>query len=1085
MAMDTPSFKEDHISQIPALQLLMKMGYNYLTPDEALAARGGRSSNVLLEGIMKEHLREANKINYKGKEFYFTDANINTAVLALRDLPIQDGYIQANIAFYDLITLGKSLDQAVLGDKKSFTFHYIDWKHPENNVYHVTEEYNVLRTNRTDTYRPDIVLFINGIPIAVIECKSPKIKDPLDKSIEQHLRNQQEDGIRGLYHYSNILIGLATEHAKFATTGTSMEFWSVWREAFKSREQETAFTQQLTALKNKPLPSDERTVLFKERFKYVLQYFNELEANEVAVTEQDKLLYCLCRPERILDLMLNYIVYDDGEKKIARYQQYFAIKDTLSRIQQTDSTGKRTGGVIWHTQGSGKSLTMVMLAEQISTVAKEPQIIMVTDRIDLDDQISGTFKKCGMDVKQATSGRNLVELLNTTKDIVITTVIHKFESAVNQADAILKSNDIFILVDEGHRTQYGKFNTKMRKMFPNACFIAFTGTPLMKAEKNTANRFGGIIGNPYTINDAVKDKAVVPLLYEGRMNLIDVNAKPLDTYFSQVSEPLSDYGKGQLKKKFSRLDIINKADLVIYERSIDIVKNFCDNFQLPDSDHPQKALLVAPNKISAIKYRDYIEEFCNTNPRYKVNCEVLISAPDMREGEEDAFEKADDKVKAFWNAMMDRFKRPEDYDKNIINAFKKKEYPEMLIVVDKLLTGFDAPCATVLYLTRPLKEHTLLQAIARVNRLYPGKDYGYIIDYFGNLKNLDEALTTYSGLENFDEEDLKGAITAVNKEVQKLPQAHSEVWDIFKTIKNRYDATAYKNYLFDDAIRYQFYEKLSAFGRILKLAYTTMEYELHTPDNIKKKHREDYKFFLNLREVVKYSYSDDLKYEDFEPQVQKLVDKHITTEGEIVVLTNSVNIFDKELMEKEVERIAGKAAKADHIASKTIRSINLKMNEDPVFYKRLSQLIKETIDAYHAGRLSEVEYLDKVTSYESNFTTRRQDNIPSEIADSDVQIAFFNQVNAILENSLKDRTDKIQVSAAISLGIDNAIKSIIFDTDALIVDWEHNSDIQGKLRIALDDFLFDAKATYGIEMTNKEIDLLEEECLKIAKARYK
>ncbi len=1083
--MDTPSFREDHISQLPALQLLMKMGYKYLTPAEALTARGGRSSNVLLEGIMKEHLREANKINYRDNEYYFTDTNINTAILALRDLPIQDGYIQANIAFYDLITLGKSLDQAIQGDKKSFTFHYIDWKHPENNVYHVTEEYSVLRPGRTDTYRPDIVLFINGIPIAVIECKSPQIKDPIDKAIEQHMRNQQDDGIRSLYHYSNLVIGLATEQAMYATTHTKKEFWSVWREAFKSKEQEATFTQQLTTLKDTPLPSDERTVLFKERFKYVLQHFNKLEANEQAITEQDKLLYCLCRPSRILDLMLNYVVYDDGEKKIARYQQYFAIKDTLARIQNTDSVGRRTGGVIWHTQGSGKSLTMVMLAEQISTVVKEPQIVMVTDRVDLDDQIFGTFRKCGMQVKQATSGRNLVELLNEQKDIVITTVIHKFESAVNQADAILKSNDIFILVDEGHRTQYGQFNIKMRKMFPNACFIAFTGTPLMKSEKNTAGKFGGIIGNPYTITDAVKDKAVVPLLYEGRMNLIDVYSKPLDAYFSIVSEPLSDYGKNQLKRKFSRLDIINRADLVIYERAIDIAKNFCDNFQLPDADYPQKALLVAPNKISAIKYRDYIEEFCETNPKYKINCEVLISAPDMREGEEDAFEKADDKVKAFWKAMMDRYKKPEDYEKNIINGYKKKDFPEMLIVVDKLLTGFDAPCATVLYLTRPLKEHTLLQAIARVNRLYPGKEYGYIVDYFGNLKNLDDALSTYSGLAEFDEEDLKGAIAAVNKEVLKLPQAHSEVWDIFKTIKNKYDATAYKNLLFDDAARYQFYEKLSAFGRLLKLAYTTMQYELQTPEAIKKKYREDYKFFLSLREVVKYSYSDDLKYEDFEPQVQKLVDKHITTEGEIVVLTKSVNIFDKELMEKEMERIAGKAAKADHIASKTMRAINVRMNEDPVFYKKLSQLIKETIDAYHAGRLSEVEYLNKTMAYENDFTNRRQDNIPTEIADNDIQIAFYNQANVILETTLKDNASKTQIATAISMGIDETIRSIIFDRNALIVDWEHNNDIQGKLRIALDDFLFDAKALHCINITDADIDLVEEECLKIAKARYK
>ncbi len=193
--MQLPSFIEDHISQIPALQLLMKLGYRYLKPEEALEARGNRSSNVLLETILKKQLREINKIEYKGKEFPFSESNINSSILALRDLPLQDGFLAANQAFYDLVTLGKSLEQNVLGDKKSFSFNYIDWNNPDNNVYHVTEEYSVLRSERTDTYRPDVILFINGIPMVVIECKSPKIKHPIDQSIEQHLRNQQEDGI--------------------------------------------------------------------------------------------------------------------------------------------------------------------------------------------------------------------------------------------------------------------------------------------------------------------------------------------------------------------------------------------------------------------------------------------------------------------------------------------------------------------------------------------------------------------------------------------------------------------------------------------------------------------------------------------------------------------------------------------------------------------------------------------------------------------------------------------------------------------------------------------------------------------------
>jgi type I restriction enzyme R subunit len=465
--MELPSFIEDHISQIPALQLLMKLGYKYLTPDEALEARGNRSSNVLLEAILKKHLQEINKIEYRGKEFAFNEANINTAILALRDLPLQDGFLSANQAFYDLVTLGKSLEQTVLGDKKSFSFKYIDWGHPENNVYHVTEEYAVLRSERTDTYRPDVILFINGIPMVVIECKSPKIKHPIDQGIEQHLRNQQEDGIRSLYYYSNLVVSLAVNEARYATTATSKEFWSVWKEQFRNRQEEELYLQTLQQFKNEPLPDNDRTVLFKERFRYVLQYFNQLEQEDLTITEQDKLLYNLCRKDRLLDLMYHFVLFDDGMKKITRYQQYFAVKWTLERISKIQPDGKRLGGVIWHTQGSGKSLTMVMLAQLIAMHPdiKNPKIVMVTDRVDLDDQITETFKKCGKPVMNAATGEKLLELLESNSDAIITTIINKFQSAATKAKEVFNSNNIFVLVDESHRTQYGTFNVKMQKVF--------------------------------------------------------------------------------------------------------------------------------------------------------------------------------------------------------------------------------------------------------------------------------------------------------------------------------------------------------------------------------------------------------------------------------------------------------------------------------------------------------------------------------------------------------------------------------------------------------------------------------------------
>lgn len=1073
--MSTPSFIEEHISQIPALQLLIKLGYNYLTPQQSLEARSNRSSNVLLEGILKRQLQQINKIEYKNKEFQFTDTNINTAILTLRDLPLQDGFTAANKFFYELITLGKSLEQNILGDKKSFSFKYIDWEHPENNVYHVTEEFEVLRTGRTDTYRPDIILFINGIPMVVIECKSPTLKTPIDQAVEQSLRNQKDDGIRSLFQYSNIVMGLAVHQAKYGTTSTRKEFWGVWKEQFRTKEEEDNYLLELQQLKNAPLPDTDRTVLFKERFRFVLQYFHELENNEIIVTEQDKLLVNLCSKDRLLDIIYHFILFDNGEKKICRYQQYFAVKFTLQRIENILPNGARRGGVIWHTQGSGKSLTMVMLAQLIAMdpKIKNPKLLLVTDRVDLDDQITETFKKCGKQVKQANTGKHLVKLLKDKDDGIITTIINKFEAAIKIAEPFT-SNNIFVLVDEGHRSQYNNFNVYMQRVFPNACFVAFTGTPLMKREKNTAAKFGGLI-DVYSIKDAVEDKAVVPLLYEGRHNVMEVNEKPLDNYFDRVAEDLTEYGKASLKRTFSAKNKIVQSLSFIENTAWDISKHFVDNIQGTGF----KGQLVAPNKLSAIRYRDILKEIG------KISVELLISAPDTREGDTDAFEESDDKVRAFYKAMMDKYGSQDNYEKSIINGFKKQEEPEIIIVVDKLLTGFDAPVNRVLYLTRNLKEHTLLQAIARVNRLAPGKDYGLIIDYYGNLENLDGALKMYAGDDAYDDDDLIGTVTVVSKELEKLPQAHSELWDIFKVIKNKYDEPAYEELLSDEERRHTFYEKLSAFVRLLKLALSSVDFANNTSEKQIDKYKADAKFFLGLRVSVKRRFFDELDFKEYEAQVQKLIDKHITTDGEVLKITELVNIFDKDEREAEIEKITGKAAKADHIASRTIKAINVKMNDDPVFYKRLSELIKQAIKDFHNQRISEADFLAKAKDHESTFFTGKRDNVPAALKDNETAIAYYNLTTEEFKEKLANKGNKMDIAVEVALGIDTVIKNNLFEHGKQVIDWIKNDDIKGKITIEIDDLLFDLKSKFNIDFGFDHMDVLIADSIKVAESKYK
>jgi len=450
------------------------------------------------------------------------------------------GYIAACEAGYNLITLGKAFEQSFDGDKKSITLQYIDWKNIENNVFHVTEEYSVMRSTSKEHYRPDLVLFVNGIPLCVIECKRPDMKEPLKQAISQHLRNQQEDGIRALYVYSQLILSIATQEAAFATNATPEKFWAKWEDKFLTDAEEVTYRSDLQKLKNEPLTDTQKDKLFSDRFKYVRQYFDALENENILPTIQDEYLYGLCRPERLMDIVFNFVLFDNGEKKIARYQQFFAVKKSLQRIMGIEG-GRRKGGVIWHTQGSGKSLTMVMLAQAIAMepTIRNPKIVLVTDRTDLDSQITGTFRKCGKFVENAATGQRLVELLESKSDSVVTTIINKFVAAMKKISKPLESHDIFVLVDEGHRTQYGTFNIEMQKTLPNACFIAMTGTPLFRKDKSTAAKFGGII-DAYTVDQAVKDKAVVPLLYEGRLAKQDVNASPLDTFFTMVSEPLTE-----------------------------------------------------------------------------------------------------------------------------------------------------------------------------------------------------------------------------------------------------------------------------------------------------------------------------------------------------------------------------------------------------------------------------------------------------------------------------------------------------------------------------------------------------------------
>lgn len=1032
----------------------MRLGYTYLSPEEALAARGGKTSNVLLEDILRTQLKAINSIQAgSNKTTYFTDANIEAGIQALKDLPFQDGYITATQHAYQRLTLGKALEQSIDGDKKSFTLQYIDWQHPERNVYHVTEEYEVMCTGSRDHLRPDIVLFVNGIPLVVIECKRPDLKDAINQAISQHTRNQTEDGIRSLYVYSQLVLACATLQAKYGTTDTKAEFWSIWRE-------ETEDEQGLEALINQPLTEAESQALGATRTAEEMNAWTQRLSGDVKITEQDRYIFHLCRPSRLLALIKDYILFEGGRyKKIARYQQYFAIEKIIRRIRET-SEGKRRGGVIWHTQGSGKSLTMAMLARRIHQEIRNPKIVLVTDRIDLDTQITETFGQVEVPVHRARTGSQLVELLQSKSDAVVTTVINKFESAVERLGKTpLESADIFVLIDEGHRTQYGTFNVKMQKVLPNSCFLAFTGTPLMKKEKSTAQKFGGII-DAYTIRQAVEDGAIVPIIYEGRHAVQDVNQKALDRGFDHVSEDLAPYEVADLKRKYSRANLIGKTEQRIHEIARDISDHYSQNWGADRTGERSgfKGMVVTSDKATAIKYKKAFDLIG------KVTSEVIISPPDMREGYDDVHTGPSDEVVAFWKQMEN--KHGKDFEPAIINQFKKTDYPELLIVVDKLLTGFDEPRVVVMYLCRKLKDHTLLQAIARVNRVAKGKEWGFIIDYEGVLGDLDEAMNIYANLEEFEAADVEGTVLDIKSAIRRLPQVHSELNDFFRSLRNKYDIASYSNLLADKSIREPFYDKFSEFARCLKLAFSSLEFENNTPDPIKQRYKEDLKFFTQLRNAVSQVYSDKVDFSRYEKQLQKLLDQHVTTE-EIIRITEQVSILDTEAFDRELQKLIGDRAKAETIASRTTRYITERMEEDPVFYKKLSELVQQTIADLRAQRLSEADALKKLNQFREQAINRNDDDIPAALKEKSESIAFYRL--GLAAGSLSQ-----QQSIEFAKATDRIIR------EYLVVDWPHKLDVVRKMNFYIGEYLIDE-----VHLPIEKAEEIANQCMEIAKARYK
>ena len=1038
------NYNEFQDSQLPAIKLLKKLNWQYITPEEVFKARGELLSNVILNDILAEQLHKINHFEYKREKYKFSTGSVQGAINALKSVP-NEGVIRTNEHVYDLLTLGKSFNETVKGDRKAYTMKFIDWKNPENNTYHVTEEFVVegLKGKR----RPDIVLFVNGIPFVVIENKRRDKNLSLDEAISQSVGNQKEEAIPKLFHYAQILMAVQPNAAKYAVTGTDAKFWAVWKEDVENEVQ-----------------------------KLLKRTANNTQPEDRLVTEQDKALFALCQPERLLDMVYKYIVFDGPDKKICRYQQYFAVQETINRIKQRNKEGNRKGGVIWHTTGSGKSLTMVMLSKALALEEsiENPRVIIVTDRINLDKQIFKTFVNCGKSVKKAKSGSNLIELLQDKGNEIITTIIDKFNIASSRITFKEESQNIFVLVDESHRSQYGTAHAQMKRLLPNASYIGFTGTPLMKSEKNTSKKFGGFI-HKYTIDQAVKDGAVLPLLYEGRSAKLSINKAQIDKGFERLSENLSEDAQKDLKKKFSSISKIFESEHVVNEIAYDISKHYTQNWQ----GYGFKAQLAVPKIDTAIKYQKYFE--AQLDPTLKINTRVVFTPPDSRQDNDDVWSESSNESRNYWDQLMAKHRNQEEYENDVIAKFSDpSQEVELIIVVKKLLTGFDAPRNTVLYLARPLVAHNLLQAIARVNRLFKGKEHGHIIDYVGVLGKLDEALTEYSALEDFDDEDLTNALVDIKEEIRKVPVRHAEVAEIFNEVYNKNDIEALERHLAEKDLRDEFYDKLSSFAKTLQTALASDEfYQEFTTQQIGY-YKSELKKYQSLRISVQFRYAEVVSYKEYEPRIKKLLDTYIDAD-KVDVLTSDLNIFDKHQVQEALETYGkSPASKADFIAHQMKRVITENMEKDEAFYKKFSDLIERTIRDFNEGRIDEAKYLETILKARTNLNQGYQEGIPDILLHKPEARAFFGALNAVLSNKHGDNVVKEIVD-----NLANASVSISKIVEELTIrDWKRNLDVQRQMENDIEDYLISHRKDLGVEITFDEIDSILEKCLKVAKNNF-
>ncbi|MBC8139612.1 MAG: type I restriction endonuclease subunit R, partial [Fibrella sp.] len=520
--------------------------------------------------------------------------------------------------------------------------------------------------------------------------------------------------------------------------------------------------------------------------------------------------------------------------------------------------------------------------------------------------------------------------------------------------------------------------------------------------------------------------------------------------------------------KYSRVDRLSRAEQRLRMIAFDVSEHYKRNWQ---RDGYYKAQLVAPDKKSAIRLHRFFREIGDVSTR------VVISPPEEKEGEDYLEDANDGSVSRFWKEEVENGSSAEKYEEDTIADFNSGEPPEILIVVDKLLTGFDVPRNTVLYLARRLTSHSLLQAIARVNRLYPGKDFGYIIDYMGILGELDKALTDYRALEGYEEDDLRALLMPVQEKYQELPQRHGDLLGIFAPLGSPYDNEEAELLLRDEPLRESFYDALRVFSKTLKVALSTEAFYEETPAHVIARYQGDLTRFQKLRGSVQTRYADVVDIRQFDPQIAKLLDQHVSSDSVTVLTPEPINIFDTEAMDIALNRMGTDGARADAIASQMERTLTERMDEDPALYRKFSEMLRAAIQEFRDRMISGVQYLTRVTAIREEFVAGRpKDDLPERVAANDVAAAYYRLLQEYKESLLLP-SDEPETIADFVLAVDAAIRQEI------VVDWHKKQDVLNTMRANVDDVFFDFSTRGVLALDWAVLDKLAAEIFRVAGSR--